>query len=73
MSGYYNYHPTIEHPGDFRVQTASQQPPFYFGGSQVLVNLVPEKLASQSIKGEGIHKSFNSKIFRHKGLTSIKR
>lgn len=39
MSGYYNYHPTIDEPQSFQVQTASQQPPFYFGASQVPLNL----------------------------------
>ena len=52
MSGYYNYHPTIDEPQSFQVQTASQQKPFYFGGSQVPINL---GLKPQMI-GEGIGK-----------------
>ncbi len=52
MSGYYNYHPTIEKPGTFKVQTASQQAPFYFGGSQVPLSLGLDN----HIYGEGIGK-----------------
>lgn len=48
MSGYYNYHPTIAEPQTFAVQTASQQAPFHFGGSQVPINLHPEKLIKES-------------------------
>lgn len=53
MSGFYNYHPTISEPGKFTIQTASQQPPFYFGGSQVPVNLGIEKTNNESI-GNGL-------------------
>jgi hypothetical protein len=35
-SGYY---PVVVNPGLKRVQTQSQQTPFYFGGSQVPTNL----------------------------------
>jgi len=73
MSGIYNYHPTIGHPNEFRIQTASQQPPHYFGGSQVLINLDPEGLAKQGIIGEGIKTGVNKNIYRHKGITSIRR
>jgi hypothetical protein len=41
-SGIYNYHPKVAHPNAvFPVQMASdtEQPPFFFGGSQVPVNL----------------------------------
>lgn len=41
-SGIYNYHPKVAHPNAiFPVQMASdtEQPPFFFGGSQVPMNL----------------------------------
>lgn len=59
MSGYYNYHPTISHPGSFQVQTASQQKPFYFGGSQVPININP---SLGTINGSGI-KHIDKKLY----------
>jgi hypothetical protein len=40
-SGIYNYHPKVEHPKAVMTQMASDchQPPFFFGGSQVPINL----------------------------------
>lgn len=58
MSGYYNYHPTIDKPESFQVQTASQQKPFYFGGSQVPVNL---NLKPQ-LSGSGVGKKHLQKL-----------
>ena len=58
MSGYYNYHPTISKPGEWTVQTASQQPPFYFGGSQVLVNILPP---DELMKGNGLKRKRKTK------------
>ena len=39
MSGVYNYHIKVENPTKMLPQMASHQPPFYFGGSQVPINL----------------------------------
>ena len=41
MSGYYNYRPKVDNPTEVFHQMKSDpyQPPFYFGGSQVPVNL----------------------------------
>lgn len=61
MSGVYNYHPTIDEPGSFPVQTASQQAPFYFGGSQVPINLG----LKPQMKGEGMGKKHLYKIQYH--------
>jgi hypothetical protein len=64
MSGFYNYHPTIARPQEFLVQTASQQPPFYFGGSQVPVNLNPSQVAKEGMEGNGLTtKNKYSKIY----------
>jgi len=38
-SGTYAYHPKVEHPNSTLYQMESQQPSFYFGGSQVPINL----------------------------------
>ena len=58
MSGVYNYHPTIDEPRSFPVQTASQQKPFYFGGSQVPINLGIEP----QMNGKGVGKKHLSKL-----------
>ena len=71
MSGYYNYHPTISEPGSYQVQTASQQKPFFFGGSQVPVNLHPEKLIHES-KGEGIGRKHVGKV-RYTPMTPFRK
>lgn len=71
MSGYYNYHPTIEEPDVFLVQTASQQKPFYFGGSQVPVNLNLSKTNLQ-VKGEGLGRKHLLKT-RYYPRTSLRR
>ena len=57
--GIYNYHPNIEHPGAFiNNQMASQQTPFFFGGSQVPINLDPSvKVPSQNMEGMGFKKT----------------
>lgn len=61
MSGVYNYHPTIDEPMSFPIQTASQQPPFYFGGSQVPINLG----LKPQMKGEGMGKKHLLKTQYH--------
>ena len=49
MSG--GYSPLVLHPGHFQVQTESQQKPFFFGASQVPVNL---GLKHSSFSGSGM-------------------
>jgi hypothetical protein len=67
MSGIYNYHPTIAEPESFKVQTASQQKPYYFGGSQVPINLGLEN-TNLNITGQGLGKKHISKmIYKPKG------
>jgi hypothetical protein len=61
MSGVYNYHPTIDEPQSFPIQTASQQKPFYFGGSQVPINLNLKPQAS----GDGVGKKHLLKMRFH--------
>jgi hypothetical protein len=68
MSGFYNYHPTITDPGAFKVQTASQQKPFYFGGSQVPINLNLKPQAS----GEGLGKKHLHKVI-YKAKTPLRK
>ena len=56
-AGIYNYHPKVEHPHKVFPQMTSDeyQPPFYFGASQVPINL--------GIKtGSGIHTPYISHI-----------
>jgi len=55
-AGIYNYHPTVGHFKDFPIQTASQQKPFYFGGSQVPVNLQTKYHEEDRSKGQGLSK-----------------
>lgn len=40
-AGIYNFHPKVEHPNSVfpQMESGEYQPPFYFGGSQVPVNL----------------------------------
>lgn len=67
MSGIYNYHPTIGNPEEFTVQTKSQQKPFYFGGSQVPINLDMNN-TNLNITGEGFGKKHIAKmIYKPKG------
>lgn len=53
MSGVYNYHPTIDNPSAHYPAQDSQQPPFFFGGSQVPVSLHP----MTPTVGSGIYKN----------------
>ena len=56
MSGYYNSHVVIEDgPSKFKAQLATQQPPFFFGGSQV-----PENLGFST--GSGISTPYRSAV-----------
>jgi len=61
-SGIYNYHPKVEHPNSVLYQMDSNQPPFYFGGSQVPVNL------HLDTHGSGFRTSHNSSIDKMKNL-----
>lgn len=47
MSGFYNYHPKVNHPNEIfpQMESGGFQPHFYFGGSQVPTAL--------GIKGNG--------------------
>lgn len=66
MSGIYNYHPNIEHPGAFLDnQMRSHQEPFYFGGAQTPINLGFENDTnlSYSMIGGGFKKT-SHKLFR---------
>lgn len=40
-SGFYNFRPKVEHPNTmfYQMKSDTEQPPFFFGGSQVPVNL----------------------------------
>ena len=57
MSGFYNYWPKVNHPDEIFAQmnSASHQPPFFFGGSQVPTAL--------GIQGNGL--SSHHKISTH--------
>jgi hypothetical protein len=54
-AGIYNYHPKVDNPNQTFNQMKSDtfQPPFYFGGSQVPVNL-------HVSHGSGIRRPYNS-------------
>ena len=62
-AGIYNYHPKVEHPNKVFPQMTSDgfQKPFFFGGSQVPVNL---GLAT----GSGIHTPYRSHIHHMQDL-----
>lgn len=61
MSGFYNVHPTIgEFPAKFPGMD-SQQPPFFFGGSQVPLNL-------GIMKGTGMHTPYESHMDKKRQL-----
>jgi len=64
-AGIYNYHPKVEHPNKVFPQMTSDgfQPPFFFGGSQVPVNL---GIAT----GSGIHTPYISHIDHMKALSA---
>jgi hypothetical protein len=69
MAGIYNYHPNIAHPGAFiHNQMASQQAPFFMGGSQVPVNLGLKEQYEQprGMEGQGFKKTTHS-LFRRRG------
>ena len=70
MSGIYNYHPTIAEPEKFTIQTASQQKPFFFGGSQVPINL---DLSHHDMQGQGIGSKCKQSISEGKGLGKLKQ
>jgi len=66
MSGIYNYHPNIEHPGAFlNNQMNSYQEPFYFGGSQTPISLGFEQHTNLShpLEGSGFKKTTH-RLFR---------
>jgi hypothetical protein len=50
------YFPSIVDPKDFKVQTASQQVPFYFGGSNVPSALAKSRPTRSQIRLRGLIK-----------------
>jgi len=56
-SGIYNYHPKVDNPNKIFIQMQSGefQAPFYFGGSQVPVNL-------GTIHGSGFRSQYKSAV-----------
>jgi hypothetical protein len=68
-AGIYNYHPKVEHPNSDLYQMESQQPSFYFGGSQIPINLhldshgsgfrTPHKFSYNKMKELGDNRKFN--------------
>ena len=90
-SGIYNYHPKVAHPNAILPQMASDtsQPAFFFGGSQVPVNLgistgsgihTPyishtEHARLMGVKGRGTSVSVrkNHKIYLSKNMPSIRK
>ena len=69
MAGTYNYHPNIAHQGAFiHNQMSSSQPSFFFGGSQVPINLNLKEQYSQprGMNGEGF-KTSTHHLFRRRG------
>lgn len=68
-AGIYSYHPKVEHPNSELYQMESQQPSFYFGGSQVPINLhleshgsgfrTPHKFSYNKMKELGDNRKFN--------------
>ena len=89
-AGTYNYHPKVAHPNKIFPQMESDeyQPPFFFGGSQVPVNLGYEgsgfrsshvshldQMKHLSTQGRGIHTTAQkyNKIYLPKHMSTIKR
>ena len=68
-SGTYAYYPKVEHPNSDLYQMNSQQPSFYFGGSQVPINLhleshgsgfkTPHKFSFDKMLKLGDNRKFN--------------
>jgi hypothetical protein len=90
-AGIYNYRPKVEHPNKVFPQMESDgfQTPFYFGGSQVPINLGIHEgsglhseykshldhMKNLSCKGRGIETTVhkNSKIYLPKSMKSIRK
>lgn len=70
--GIYNYHIKIDHPDKRFPQMDSQQPPHFFGGSQVPIMLgTPHHLQSEvnylmsnKAIGSGLYASRSNRIYR---------
>ena len=68
-AGIYNYRPKVDNPDSTLYQMESQQPSFYFGGSQVPLNLhldshgsgfrTSHKFSYDNIKDLGDNRKFN--------------
>ncbi len=67
-AGIYNVHVNVLNQGDYlKNQMNSQQKPFFFGGSQVPINLNMKELQSENILGTGIKKTTHN-LYRSKGV-----
>jgi hypothetical protein len=72
MSGIYNYHVKVEHPNKILPQMSSYQPPHFFGGSQVPINLnIPHNkqmevdyMMSNNPIGSGLYVSKHRNVMR---------
>ena len=89
-AGIYNYHPKVAHPNKIfhQMESGGFQPPFYFGGSQVPVNLGFQGQGLKSshlshldhmkympIQGRGKHTTVQKmhKVYLPKHLPTIKK
>ena len=63
-SGTYNYHPKVAQPNKvfYQMESSTFQPPFFFGGSQVPINL--------GIEGQGFKTGYVSHLDRMKRLST---
>jgi hypothetical protein len=68
-AGSYNVHVNILNPGKYlNNQMASQQKPFYFGGSQVPINLNPSLHQSSQSSGSGFKPTTHSLYRERKNI-----
>jgi hypothetical protein len=79
-SGTYNYHPKVANPNKvfYQMKSETQQPEFYFGGSQVALYDNPLSGASErspKINGSGIKDNHSNLFIRIKNepKTRLKR
>lgn len=64
VSGIYNFHPKVEQPNKifYQMESDTKQVPFYFGGSQVPINI-------NFMHGAGIKTPYASTQYHKKFLT----
>jgi len=65
-AGIYNYHPKVDNPNKifYQMESGEYQPPFYFGGSQVPINL-------HVAHGSGIRKPYECSV-ANRNMTPVK-